>query len=89
MDPVDVKSTTYINFCKEINDEDPKYQNIKTFLQKAILKIGLKKFLWLQRLEKLFRRHILLVILKVKKLFEGFTKKNCKKQMKTCLEMKN
>ena len=45
MDPVDVKSTTYINFCKEINDEDPKYQNIKTFLQKAILKIGLKKFL--------------------------------------------
>ena len=45
MDPVDVKSTTYINFCKEINDEDPEYQNIKTFLQKAILKIGLKKFL--------------------------------------------
>ena len=39
-----VKSTTYINFCKEINDEDPKYQNIKTFLQKAILQIGLKKF---------------------------------------------
>ena len=44
MNLVGVKSTTYINFCKEINDEDPKYQNIKTFLQKAILQIGLKMF---------------------------------------------
>ena len=35
--PVDVKSNTYINSSKEINDENPKfilleYQNIKTFL---------------------------------------------------------
>ena len=53
MKPVDVKSNTYINFSKEINDEDPKfkigilleYQNIKFFLQKATLLIGLKKLL--------------------------------------------
>ena len=50
MKPVDVKSNTYINPSKEINDKDPKlvillkYQNIKTFLQKAIFQIGLNKF---------------------------------------------
>ena len=39
MKPVDVKSTTYIDSSKELNDKDPKfklvilleYQNIKTF----------------------------------------------------------
>ena len=31
MKPVDVKSNAFINFSKEINDED-----IKTFLQKAM-----------------------------------------------------
>ena len=51
MNPVDVKSSTYINCSKEINDEDLKlvisleYQNTKTILQKAMFQIGLKKFL--------------------------------------------
>ena len=54
MKPVDVKSSTYIGSSKEINNEDDKfkigdilleYQNIKTFLQKAMFQIGLKKFL--------------------------------------------
>ena len=31
------------------------YQNIKTFLQKAMLQIGLKKFLWLKKFKKLCR----------------------------------
>ena len=47
--PVDVKDNTYINISKEVNDKDPKFkvgdQNTKTFLLKAILQIGLKKFL--------------------------------------------
>ena len=53
--PINVKHNTYINIDKEVNDKDPKfkigdhvyeeYQNIKTFLLKAILQIGLKKFL--------------------------------------------
>ena len=34
------------------------YQNIKKFLQKAIIQIGLKKFLLLQKLRTLFRGHI-------------------------------
>ena len=53
MRPLDVKSSTYINSSEEINDEDPnlklvvllEYQNIKTFLQKAMFQISQKKFL--------------------------------------------
>ena len=63
MNPVDVKSSTYINCSKEINDEDLKlvisleYQNTKTILQKAMFQIGLKKFLWLKKLKTLSRGH--------------------------------
>ena len=64
------------------------FQNIKTFLQKAMFQIGLKKFLLLQKLKILFRGHMLLVILKAKNLLEHFTKKNCKKQIKKSLEFK-
>ena len=49
---VDVKLSTYIDSNKEINNKDPKfntgdieYQSIKTFFQKAMFQIGLKKFL--------------------------------------------
>ena len=47
-----------------------------------MFQIGLKKFLLLQKLKILFRGHILLLILKTKKLLERFMKKNCKKQIK-------
>ena len=54
MKPVDVKSSTYIDSSKEMNDKHPtfkigdivrisKYK--KEFLQKAMFQIGLKKFL--------------------------------------------
>ena len=88
MKPVDVKSSTYIDSSKEINDQEPKlvilleYQNIKTFLQKAKFQIGLKKFLLLQQLKILFGGYMLLVILKSKKLLEHFTKMNCKNKSK-------
>ena len=49
--PVDVKSHTYFNSNKKINDEDPKFKTgnfVKiskcTFLQKAMLEIRLKVF---------------------------------------------
>ena len=51
MKSVDVKSNTYINSSKEINDKDHKFKvgnHVKiyqTFLQKAIFQIGLKKLL--------------------------------------------
>ena len=51
--PVDVKTNTYIDSSKEINDKDHKFKisdivrisNIKIFLQKAKLQIVLKRFL--------------------------------------------
>ena len=56
------------------------YQNMKTFLQKAMFQIGvLKKFLLLQKLKKLCYGDMLLVILTENKLLERFTKNNFKK----------
>ena len=54
MKPVNVKSNTYINSSKEINDKDPKFKigdfvriskHKKIFLQKDMFKIGLEKYL--------------------------------------------
>ena len=95
--PVGVKSNTYIKYIKEINDENLnlkfvillEYQNIKKILQKAMIQIGLKKFLLLQKLKILLHGYMLLVILKVKKLLKRFTKKNCKKQVNKSLEFNN
>ena len=65
MKPVDVKSNTYIDSSKEMNIKDPKFkipnlkllefENIKIFLQKVALQIGLKKILWLNTLKILCR----------------------------------
>ena len=51
----------------------------KTFLQKVILQLVVKKFLWLKELKILCCWHVLLVILVVKKLLKSFAKKNGKK----------
>ena len=64
MKSVDVKSNSHINSSKGVNNEDPKLKigdNVKiSFLQNAMLQIGLKKLL--QKLKILFRGHMLLVI---------------------------
>ena len=78
MKPVDVKQSTYTDSGEEINDKDPK------------CKIG--DIVRLSKYKNVFAncyvRNWLLVILKMKKLLESFTKKNCKKQTKNCLELK-
>ena len=53
MKPVDVNSSSYIDFNKENNKEGPKIKvgnhvrisKYKNFLQKAMLQVGLKKLL--------------------------------------------
>ena len=68
MKPVDVKSSTYIDSGKKIIIIIIKilnlklvilleYQNIKIFLEKVTLQIGLKRFLWLKRLKILCHGH--------------------------------
>ena len=84
MKPVDVKSSIYMSFNKgnykeglkfkvDDNVRISKYKNIfckKNSLSNGTLQISLNKFLWLKNLKMLFRRHMLLVILTVKKLLE-------------------
>ena len=90
MNPAGVKSSTYINFNKENSKEDPKFKigdhvrisTYKNIFAKVYVPIDKKKFLWLQKVKMLNRRHVLLVILTVKKLLERFTKKICKKKKK-------
>ena len=57
MKPADVKSNTNIYSSKEINGKNPKFKigdtvrisNIKMFLQKITLQIGVKNFLLLKK----------------------------------------
>ena len=75
MKPVDVNSSTYTDFNKENNKEDPKFEvvdrvrisNTKIFLQKVTLEIVLRKFLWSKTLKIPFHRHMLLVVKKLLK----------------------
>ena len=87
MKPINVKDNTYIDFGKEVTDNDPKFKvgdhvrisKYKTFLLKVILQIVLKKFLLLKKLKIQFHVHMPLMILMVKKFLEHFMKKNCKR----------
>ena len=66
MKPVDVKDNTYIDFGKDFNDKDPKFEvgdyvrilNIKIFLLKGTCQIGLKKILLLVKLKMQFHAHM-------------------------------
>ena len=90
MKPVDVRPSTYIKSSKEINYQDPKskigdivriskYENI---LAKGYVPNWSEEVFVIKKVETLFRGHMLLVILKAKKVLESFTKKNSKKQTK-------
>ena len=82
---------TYINSSKEINDKDPKFKigdivrisKYKNIFAKDYVPNCPEEVFVLA-----FHRHILLVILKVKKLWEILQKKNCKKQIRKSLGLK-
>ena len=98
MKPVDVTSSRYIDFdkTKEGPKEGPKFKvgyhvrisKHKNIFVKDYVPNNSEKALVVKKLIILFRRHMLLVTLMVKKLFKHFTKKNCKKQIKNNLELK-
>ena len=96
MKSVDVRSSTYFDFDKKNNKEDPEFKvgdpvrisNLKTCFQKFVFQICLKTFLWFQMLKILLHGHMLLVIFKMKKLLEPIMKENCKKQIKENLQEK-
>ena len=63
------------------------FQNIKAFLQKVIFQIGLKQFSSLENLKALSCGHMLLAILKSKKLLEYFRKKIFQKKIKNSVDL--
>ena len=82
MKPVDVKPNTYIDSSKEINDKDPKFKigdMSKYVFAKGYVPNLSEEVFAIKKLGTLCRGHMLLVILKKKKLLELFVKKNCKK----------
>ena len=93
MKPVDVKRSTYIDSSKETRNEDPKFKigdivRILKYKKNIFAKSYVTnwKFFLLKKLKTLCRGKMVLVILKVKKLFERFTKKYCKKRIKKSLK---
>ena len=84
METVDVKSNTYINFSKEINDKDAKLK-IGDIVRMSKYKNIFAKVYIPNWSEEMCRRHIYLLILTEKKLLKLFTKKNFKKHIKKAL----
>ena len=85
MKPIDLKSNTYINSSKEINNKDPNFKigDIVRILKYKIIFAKYNVTNWseedfvIKKVKKtLCRGHMLLVILKAKNLLERFTKRN-------------
>ena len=87
MKPVDVKSNTYIESSKEINNKDTilklvillEYQNIKIFLQKFPLQIGQKNFLLLKKIKNTFPQTYVINDLNGEEIVGTFYKKDLQK----------
>ena len=95
MKPVDVKSSTYIDSSKDINDKDSKFKigNIVRISKYKIIFANVSTPNWSEKVFvikkfKYCSMDMLLLILMKKKLFKLFTKTNCKKQIKKNLELK-
>ena len=94
--PVDIKPSTYIDSSKEINDKDPKFKisdivrisKYKNIFAKGYVPSWSEVVFVIKKLKTLFPGHMLLVILKRKKLLTHFTKKIAKNQIKNSLEFK-
>ena len=84
METVDVKSNTYINFSKEINDKDAKLK-IGDIVRMSKYKNIFAKVYIPNWSEEMCRRHMYLLILTEKKLLKRFTKNNFKKHIKKAL----
>ena len=97
---VELKSDTCIDSSNKNNDEDCKFKiryfvgisKYKNIFAKGYTPNWSEEVFVIKKVKKLkilCRVHMLLMILKEKKLLELYTKKNWKKQIKKGLEMKN
>ena len=96
MKPVDIKSNTYIDSGKKINEKDPKFKigdtvrisKYKNIFARGYTPSSSEEVFVIKKLKNTVREHMLSMILMGKKLLELFTKKNCKKQIKKISELK-
>ena len=97
MKSVDVKSNTYVDSSEEIDSKYLKFKigdNVRISKYKNVFVNGYttswaEEVLVIKKKSKtLFPGHTLLMILTGNKLFERFTKMNCKKKVKKNLELK-
>ena len=93
---VKVKSDIYIDFDKKNTKEDPKFHvgdhvrisKYKSTFAKIYQRNWSEEDFVIIKVKILFRGHMLLIILQVKKLLEPFTIKNCKCTMQKKLGSK-
>ena len=94
MKPVDFKDNTYIDFKKEINDKDPKFEvsdhvrifKYKNYFAKRYTPNWSEEVFVIKKVKIQFHGHMLLMISMVKKLLEQFMKKNYKRLINKNLE---
>ena len=87
MNPVVVKSNTYIDFDKENSDKNPKFKigdNVRIskynfFFAKCYIMNWSEEVLAIKKLKFMYRENKLLIIKMEKRILERFTKTNCKK----------
>ena len=84
MKPIDVKDNTYIDFGKEVNDNDPKFKvgdlvrisKYKNIFAKGYTPSWSEEIFVIKKLKIQFHGHMSLMVLMVKKLLEHFMKEN-------------
>ena len=87
MKPIGVKYNTYIDFGKEVNDNDPKFKvgdhvrisKYKSTFAKGYTPNWSEEVFVIKKIKIQFHGHMSLMIVMVKKLLEHFLKKNCKR----------
>ena len=90
------KSNTYVDSSKEINNKNPKFKigdivrisKYKNVFAKYYTPNCSEETFVIKKVENTVPWPTLLMILKGKKLLEPFMKKNCKRQIKNCLELR-
>ena len=87
MKPIDVKGNSYIDFGKEVNDNDPRFKvgdhvrisKYKNIFSKGYTPNWSEEVFVIKKIKNKFHGHMSLIILLGKKLLEHFMKKNCKR----------
>ena len=97
MESIDTEDSTYINLGKENNNKDLKFQvedhvrisKYKNVFAKGYTPNWSDKVFEIKKVKNKRHGHMLLMILMVKKLWESFMKKNCRRLTKKILDKKS